>query len=161
MGLIYTAHCHYPWADRVDVTAQSEDLVGVVFAPSWDLRFASLDWRERTEAQRRARRSFLLRYQEEVQQTRARCPAAWRELLTRPVVTLVCYCTRALRCHRVLLAEGLADHGALYQGERPLPYDCPPESERFVERGPMRAAAGARRDDEGEMARAQEKEDAE
>jgi len=146
VGLIFTALCIYPWADRIDVTAQSEDTIGVAFAPALDMRFASLDWRERREMKRR---DELKRYQEEVQQTRARSPDVWEELLARPLVTLVCYCTRATRCHRVLLAEMLAEHGALYQGERPQPYDGPldqePANPRGIER--PRGVAALRRSD--------------
>ena len=44
--------------------------------------------------------------------------AAWRALLARESVTLVCYCTDPARCHRTLLAGIFAKLGAINEGER-------------------------------------------
>jgi hypothetical protein len=46
------------------------------------------------------------------------CPREWKAFLARTDrVTLVCFCTDHLRCHRPLLADILQKLGACYQGE--------------------------------------------
>lgn len=42
---------------------------------------------------------------------------AWRALLARSRVVLVCFCTNAEMCHRSLLARALAACGAMFAGE--------------------------------------------
>lgn len=44
-------------------------------------------------------------------------PGAWKRLLGRDRVVLVCYCSEREMCHRTLLAQILKKLGAVYHGE--------------------------------------------
>jgi uncharacterized protein YeaO (DUF488 family) len=44
--------------------------------------------------------------------------AAWKNVLDRHCVTLLCFCSNPSGCHRVVAATLLAEAGGIYEGER-------------------------------------------
>lgn len=61
---------------------------------------------------------YVEAYRSEMRESYRTQRAAWRALLARESVTLVCYCADPARCHRTLLAGILAKLGATVAGER-------------------------------------------
>lgn len=113
---VWTAQINrYRGADALDITIKSAGPDGRPFAPDrWDMvlgvkqgRISPAQYEEYyTGLMRRSYRSH---------------PDAWRRLLTREEVTLVCYCPRGVAyCHRVLLARILESLGATYAGGAPM-----------------------------------------
>ena len=61
---------------------------------------------------------YVEAYRSEMRESYRTQRAAWRALLARESVTLVCYCADPARCHRTLLAGILAKLGSTDAGER-------------------------------------------
>lgn len=137
---VHTARVSYDGADRLDVTRKSAGPDGIAFAPSWAILRPALDARTRADDARRgmhrdppigemhreaaeriereAWEAYVPAYVAEMRESYRTQRAAWRALLARESVTLVCYCTDPARCHRTLLAGILAKLGATVAGER-------------------------------------------
>lgn len=65
-------------------------------------------------------------YLAEMRESYRRHGPAWRELLARESVTLMCFCADPARCHRTVLgAEILPALGAAFDGEREKPTIIP------------------------------------
>lgn len=127
---VYTARISTRDPHRFDVTRQSGDAVGRVFAPSWAILTPALaalrcandldtlgaterarDMRDRTWA------AYEIAYRAEMLDSYRRSRAQWLHLLGKRRVVLCCYCTDAARCHRTLLAGYLGKLGAEVCGE--------------------------------------------
>lgn len=111
---LWTAQYNYPGEDRHDITVKSGDLV---FAPNWQLVTAyknnQITWEEYTQ-----------QYLELMRQSYQTQKQHWLNLLQKPSITLVCFCSDHTHCHRKLLAEILIKVGQVhnihiaYHGER-------------------------------------------
>lgn len=122
---VWTARISYPMVpDRLDITRRAAEKdpngPGAPFAPSrlivtW-VRRGVIDWDGRIG-------SYVELYTDEMRKSYVQNRAAWDALLARSEVTLCCFCTQHLLCHRSLLARILERLGAVYHGERTLPYD--------------------------------------
>ena len=130
---VYTARVSYGGADRLDVTRKSAGPDGIVFAPSWAILGPALKAREVAEwllkaslwereaaerIEREAWEAYVPAYLAEMRESWRANRHAWRALLSRESVTLVCYCADPARCHRTLLAGILAKLGSNDAGER-------------------------------------------
>jgi uncharacterized protein YeaO (DUF488 family) len=113
---VWTARISTRDPDRFDVTRKSGTKA---FAPSWRLlnhilEIRNHEDREETEAEWK---TYAAAYLREMARSRRENPGAWEALLGRERVVLCCYCTRADRCHRRILARILASLGAVDRGE--------------------------------------------
>jgi uncharacterized protein YeaO (DUF488 family) len=120
---VYTAPLAYRGPDRLDVSPLTGDPLGQAFAPPAALV---------TGFQRRQAKvspgmegpwvSFVSAYTQQMRgslrASRQEQNGAWRVLLARPSVTLVCFCADPATCHRSVLAGLLARCGAREGGER-------------------------------------------
>ena len=110
--ILYTAQFRYPFSDRLDITAATKDPLGKIFAPPWDLvkqfKDNQIDEKEYTNI---FHNLMVKSYETN--------PLLWKEVLAKPICTLVCYCSYMSFCHRFLVAEYLKKLGADYLGERP------------------------------------------
>ncbi len=117
---LYTAQIgKYKGPDAYDVTVKSGD---INFAPTWDIvqawKAGEINWDTYTQ-----------RYRELMLNSYKRNQGAWREILEKGILTLLCYCRADddKHCHRYLLADFLIKLGdkigvtVIYEGERPLP----------------------------------------
>jgi len=123
---VRTAPMTYRGPDRLDVTRKSGGPEGHPFAPSWRILGKALAARRAArdlpadaarEIERQAWEAYSPAYLAEMAASRERQPEAWRDLLSRERVVLVCYCRNRERCHRGLLAVLLANLGAIDAGE--------------------------------------------
>ena len=117
---VATASMRYYGNDRLNVTTQSGGADGRPFAPSWDLHMLGrlLHHIKSNDALvDLAWESYAERYRAEMAESQWRCVGHWETLLTRDRVVLVCYCRNWTRCHRRLLAQILAELGAVNDGE--------------------------------------------
>lgn len=143
---VRTAQLRYRGEDRFDITRKSGGKTGLPFAPSWSILGPALKVRQEGQraiefaknaeplhplhaervrgAERKAARleqeawdTYVPAYRAEMQQSKIHNFNAWRELLARDSVTLVCYCAKRSLCHRVLLAGMLVELGAVDEGE--------------------------------------------
>lgn len=139
---VRTARVNFRGPDRLDITRGTGSGDGLVFAPSWPLLRGALDERrasadatrdalslpnedEREDALDAARLRWdaaWLRYRaayiEEMRASYRTHRAAWERVLSRESVTMVCYCTDALRCHRAIIGGVILPRlGAQYLGE--------------------------------------------
>ncbi len=120
---VFTARVNYRGSDAFDVTrggamrAASKGLpfLGEPFAPSRKILTRALD-QQKTGEEDWAEYEQL--YLGELRATYRTNRGAFELLLKRNVVTLLCYCTDAERCHRTVLAKVLVKLGAIYGGER-------------------------------------------
>jgi hypothetical protein len=145
--IVRTAPYEYYGNDRLDVSPGSTDPIGGWFSPSKEIaklmdcarraqnsELTAQAWVElEKEYTAEMRVSFGLvpgtatwsavpvAAQRDIHTALARGiepnPAAWQALRSIREVTLVCTCTDASRCHRVLLARILEKLGANYSGE--------------------------------------------
>lgn len=141
--LVYTARISTRDPDRFDITRKSGGAAGTPFAPSWNILRPALDARQEArrrreiadawppvagsgarlvrlkadDIERRAWSAYVPAFEQEMRESYRRHPEAWRALLARVRVVLVCYCTDPERCHRTLLAGILGKLGADVRGE--------------------------------------------
>lgn len=125
---VHTAHISYAGPDRLDVTRKSGGRDGRPFAPSWDILKPALYLRREHGAAAFEAHwpRYVLDYTNEMRLSYRLNRAAWDALLARESVTLLCYCTDPMHCHRTVLAEILGKLGAVVKGERPA-VSPPPE----------------------------------
>lgn len=118
--IVHTARIAYHGPDRLDVTQKTSGPDGRPFAPSgailWPMK--RLEWRASAEVFERAWPGYVDAYTREMRTSYREQRPAWDALLAWPEVTLVCFCARAERCHRSVLAEILGKLGADVKGER-------------------------------------------
>jgi hypothetical protein len=117
---VHTARVSYAAADRLDITRKSAGPDGLPFAPSWRILRPMLETRraQGVMAFAYAWLQYADDYTAEMRASYREHRPAWDRLLTRGEVTLVCYCTDAMHCHRTLLAGILGKLGAVFHGER-------------------------------------------
>ena len=114
---VFTARLGCADPDVLDVTRKSGDQLGRAFAPSWALLNPALAARARGDMEAVWSR-YVGGFLGEMDYSREVNPGAWRSLLARKRVVLVCYCGNPERCHRTLLARDiLPTLGAVYGGE--------------------------------------------
>jgi uncharacterized protein YeaO (DUF488 family) len=117
---VYTARVGFSDPDALDVTRKSGDALGRNFAPSWSLLAPYLEKRHRGELTDRDWQTYAAAFLGQMDASREHCPGAWRALLARRRVVLLCYCADPERCHRTLLARDILPRfGAVYHGELP------------------------------------------
>lgn len=114
---VHTARITYAGADRLDVTRKSGDST---FAPSWPLVGPMIRARKSDPHWLRLWPEYVTSYTAEMRVSYRENRAGWDALLARDEVTLVCYCTDPMHCHRTVLAGILGKLGAAVKGERPL-----------------------------------------
>ncbi len=110
---LYTAQIgKYKGPDAYDVTVKSGDIWDIVQA--W--KAGEINWDTYTQ-----------RYRELMLNSYKRNQGAWRDILEKGVLTLLCYCRANDHCHRYLLADFLIKLGekigvtVINEGERPVP----------------------------------------
>jgi uncharacterized protein YeaO (DUF488 family) len=122
---VFTARIGHKDPDVLDITARTASGFARAFAPSWGLLKPFLEKRQtspRDEFTAEEWSAYTAGYLGEMRTSYRTNPKAWRELLARPRVVLVCYCTDHAQCHRSILAESiLPKFGATYGGELGLP----------------------------------------
>jgi uncharacterized protein YeaO (DUF488 family) len=122
---VFTARLGYKDPDVLDVTARTASGFARAFAPSWGLLKPFLEKRQAnpsSEFSPEEWAAYTAGYLGEMRTSYRAKPDAWRELLARPRVVLVCYCTDHTQCHRLILAQSiLPKFGATYGGELGLP----------------------------------------
>lgn len=104
-------------------TQQIREIAEGTFAPEI-LGPAGPEARERylaraDDLERRTWDAYVPAYTAEMRESYRHHPDAWRGLLARPRIVLVCYCVDPARCHRTLLADILGKLGADVRGELP------------------------------------------
>lgn len=132
--VVRTARVASDRGDRLDITRKS-GREGLFLAPSWELLNPVLVARKALDAARAARTdadelaratlgfveawdAYVVGYRDQMRASYRSHRDAWDALLARSSVTLVCYCTDHLHCHRTLLAtQILPALGAHYAGE--------------------------------------------
>jgi uncharacterized protein YeaO (DUF488 family) len=114
MTTVHTARITYAGPDRLDVTRKSGD---PTFAPSWAILRPMLALRRAGGDELAAWPRYVTDYTAEMRASYRSQRAAWHALLARDEVTLVCYCTDPVHCHRTVLAEILGKLGATVRGE--------------------------------------------
>lgn len=112
---VHTSRITYSGADRLDITRKSGELA---FAPSWTILRPMLDARRQGGDWTWLWPRYVLDYISEMRASYRSQRPAWEALLSRYEVTLCCYCTDPLHCHRTVLAEILGKLGAEVCGER-------------------------------------------
>lgn len=144
--LVHTARVSTRDPDRFDVTRKSGGPKGEPFAPSWailrpalaalaearqlaDLAAAAseeatggrLSAEDRSQGRRVVSEpvwiDYAAKYLAEMRVSYRLNSEAWRALLARERIVLVCYCTDPEHCHRTLLAGILGKLGADVRGE--------------------------------------------
>jgi len=127
--VVQTARIGYAGADGFNVTRDSGDADGVLFAPSWSILRPALAARMRAISCGRdyahdaqvildaAWAAYVPAYLAEMRASYRTHRAVWDRVLARPRVVLVCYCVEAERCHRTVLAGILGKLGADVRGE--------------------------------------------
>lgn len=114
--LVRTARVSYRGPDALDVTRKSAKPRDITFAPSWRILRPALDARSNGHLEE-AWPGYVADYTHEMRQSYRENRERWEELLARETVTLCCYCSDPLHCHRTLLAGFLVKLGARYEGE--------------------------------------------
>lgn len=116
--LVYTSQYRYSGDDRLDVTTKSTDPIGIVFAPSRSLLAEFLPQKQAAKAKGGSWPwdDYQKFYLEEMRTSYRRNTPKWEQLLQRKRVTLVCFCSDQ-QCHRVVLAQILAQCGAINMNE--------------------------------------------
>lgn len=130
--IVHTARISSRDPDRFDITRASGGPLGTPFAPSWAILNPALAAMKRADriarggydGPRQAEQirastwtRYAVDYRREMLASHCEHAPAWRDLLARERVVLVCYCTDATRCHRTLLAGYLGKMGAEVVGE--------------------------------------------
>jgi len=131
---VWTARLTYRGDDRLDITWKTGGTAGRAFGPTYSILMPALHARadakelraagrkrEAAEFEEAAWATYEPAYVALMRKSYRELPSAWRPLLEREEVTLVCYCPRRERCHRGLLAGILTKLGAQDMGERYVP----------------------------------------
>ena len=105
--IVKTAQYKYYGKDRLDITVKGQDPLGRYFAPNWSMVMRLKEGLMSEEIYTKKYKDILSSVPEYI----------WEKLLSKPNVTLVCYCASSSFCHRYILAEELRIRGATYQGE--------------------------------------------
>jgi len=116
---IYTSTVYrYKGTGGLDITrGTSKD--GIIFAPSWAILAPMIARRKaKTEETEAHWLEYCAAYTQEMRTSYRMNFAKWLLVLQCPEVTLLCYCSNPLRCHRTLLAKIFVILGAIYGGER-------------------------------------------
>ena len=130
---IYTARIRYDGKDALDITRKSGGVPGLALAPSWFILGPALNARRSGVLTDEEWERYKAAYQEEMRASYRTQRQAWHAILAMPEVTLVCYCSDFLRCHRSLAADLLVKASlgtAAYRGERPIV--APPQGVLFT-----------------------------
>lgn len=122
--VVRTARISSTRADRLDITRKS-GRDGLFLAPTWETLNPVLEARKKSPKNGPPSAEFLAAWERytdvflgEMRLSFAKHREQWNELLSRPSVTLCCYCTDPWKCHRTLLATRvLPALGARYAGE--------------------------------------------
>lgn len=108
---VHTARLSYGGPDRFDVTRGNATPESLPFAPPWQLvrgaKSGEIPWDRYVD-------HYLTCMRASYRENRA----AWDAILSRDVVTLVCFCVDDRKCHRAILAGILGKLGAVVIGER-------------------------------------------
>lgn len=96
--------------DGLDISVKSAPEDGQAFIPTWEM---VMGYKKRTMSQE----EYVKRYREKMRKSLVNSREKWDKLLSRPRVTLLCYCHTGEFCHRYLLAAMLVCMGAEYMGE--------------------------------------------
>ena len=113
---IYTAQYRYSGEDRLDITVKSAIAPGDILAPTWDMV-------KDVQCQKLNEWNYTIKYYSLIisrimtlsEDSRLKLDM----IISRPSVTLVCFCPAYTFCHRVLAARMLEELGAgRYHGER-------------------------------------------
>lgn len=128
---LFSSKISYDGEDRFDITRKSGGERGMPFAPREEMfrdavrrkmarraRLTRVSQGTHVEQVRAEWEAYAKDYEQWLLESQKRYPEAWRALLARPEVTIVCYCEVPARCHRSLLAHRLIELGAVYEGER-------------------------------------------
>lgn len=121
MTAIYTARLSYAGNDALDVSRAGRDPIGIVFAPSEKILRPYQALKRAGCATYHRWLQYKAAYTAEMQDSLMLWPHIWNEVLSRPVVTLCCFCENASACHRAVLAEIMAAREPdthRYEGER-------------------------------------------
>lgn len=114
---VWTAPITYREDDALDITRVGNHPLGVHFAPSEALLWPYKKRQKQGPVSEAEWRKYALSFCEEMTMSQIDHPEAWKELLSREKVTLVCFC-RTFRCHRFLVSRILGLRGAVEEGER-------------------------------------------
>lgn len=109
--LLYTAQFAYPGKDRLDITMNTIDPLGMVFAPPKRI-VNGFKYDNMTEDE------YESLYYNYMVQSFYNNQHQWNDVLSQKEITLVCYCSANTFCHRYLLAHYLVKLGAQYCGEK-------------------------------------------
>jgi uncharacterized protein YeaO (DUF488 family) len=128
--LVQTARLGYRGAGWLDISLQGnmrrveagepggQDGIGVSFAPSPALLYPFLSKRKHKGLTQADWAEYSRLYVLEMRRSYRRDHEAWRKLLERPHVVLLCFCTTPHQCHRTVLARDILPKlGAVYAGE--------------------------------------------
>ncbi len=115
---IFTARVTYAGPDALNVTRAANHVLGVSFAPSWDLMRPIIDARRDGEDDAPLWPAYQVGYTDEMRRSYRERRRDWERVLRMREATLCCFCSGP-RCHRFLLAEIFRKLGATYEGERP------------------------------------------
>lgn len=117
---VYTARITYKGEDSLDISRKGNDPFGVIFAPTAALVYTYVQLRRVNKGLASQKyEAYTRSYLAEMRQSYRDNRAQWDKLLSWPSVTLLCYCTAPLECHRNILgATILPTLGATFEGER-------------------------------------------
>jgi uncharacterized protein YeaO (DUF488 family) len=111
MLTVYTSRLSYGGPDRFDITRKNATMESAPFAPYWALvrgaKTGEIPWDR-----------YVDHYTQQMRVSYKDHRKKWDALLSRDVVTLVCFCVDPNRCHRTVLAGILGKLGARVGGER-------------------------------------------
>jgi hypothetical protein len=116
---VYTARIGYQGADALDVSRKSGNELGLAFAPSWSILGPALAKRRDVGLSDTDWTAYVEAYTAEMRASYRDHGDRWNLVLLCAEVTVLCYCTDALRCHRTVLARDILPRfGCAYGGER-------------------------------------------
>lgn len=125
---VRTSRVTYRLPDRFDVTRKTGK-EGLFLAPSWKILMPVLLARKGGTPEDEVWAFYERCYLSEMRHSYKAERSKWDALLARDAVTLVCYCTDAMKCHRHLLrtkilpALGAVDGGEVWADGEIMPMD--------------------------------------
>jgi uncharacterized protein YeaO (DUF488 family) len=91
----------------LDITVKGQDLLGKIFAPTWDMVMG-------LKQNSISRENYLVLYNQILAQIPHKHPNKLRQILNMNTVVLLCYCNHWAFCHRNIAADWLVrEYGAL------------------------------------------------